>query len=88
MSEESHTNVAGVHKRCCKCGKDLTGRTRYKNHEGYWCASCNAADEQRRSRLARDMRAERQARIKQRVTLASLGLVLLLLMLFTYMWML
>ena len=43
-------------------------------------------DEQRRSRLAQTMRAERQAKIKQRAALFSLGLALLMVMFFVYTW--
>ncbi len=44
------TTTAGA-KICCKCGADVAGRKRLKDHHGnYWCADCSAAD-QKRQRL-------------------------------------
>jgi hypothetical protein len=34
---------------CCKCGKDLNKKKRYKDSLGYWCEACHHA-EQRESR--------------------------------------
>jgi formylmethanofuran dehydrogenase subunit E len=34
-----------VSKTCCKCGKDVAGQPREKDHEGrYWCVPCSKAD--------------------------------------------
>lgn len=34
-----------VAKICCKCGKDVAGKPRQKDHEGnYWCIPCSEAD--------------------------------------------
>lgn len=35
-------------KVCRLCGKDLTGHTRLKDSEGYWCKDCHRTDRQRR----------------------------------------
>ena len=45
------TTVAGA-KICCKCGADVAGRKRLKDHHGnYWCAECSASDEKRKRLL-------------------------------------
>lgn len=31
-------------KRCCQCGKDLTGHRRFKDSVGYWCKDCHRKD--------------------------------------------
>ena len=37
--------AAGTKKICCKCGHDVTGAPRMKDHEGqYWCMACGEAD--------------------------------------------
>lgn len=42
------TTTVGA-KICCKCGADVAGRKRMKDHHGaYWCADCSSADEKRR----------------------------------------
>lgn len=51
LAAMADTSPAADTKRCCKCGKDLSGHTRYKNHEGYWCRKCSAEDELRKRRL-------------------------------------
>lgn len=28
---------------CCKCGKDLAGKKRYRDSVGYWCEACHYA---------------------------------------------
>ncbi len=44
--------VAQVGKVCCKCGKNVAGKKRMKDHEGrYWCISCGEED-QKKKRLA------------------------------------
>ena len=44
------TTQAGV-KICCKCGADVAGKKRLKDHHGhYWCADC-AADDEKQKRL-------------------------------------
>lgn len=38
----SHTSVSKI---CHKCGKDVAGQPREKDHEGrYWCIPCSEAD--------------------------------------------
>ena len=45
------TTVAGA-KICCKCGADVAGRKRMKDHHGrYWCAECSQSDEKRKRLL-------------------------------------
>jgi hypothetical protein len=45
------TTIAGA-KICCKCGADVAGKKRLKDHSGnYWCADCNLADEKRKRLL-------------------------------------
>ena len=42
------TTTAGA-KICCKCGVDVAGKKRVKDHQGnYWCADCSRADEKRK----------------------------------------
>ena len=42
------TTVAGA-KICCKCGADVAGKKRLKDHHGnYWCQDCSLADEKRK----------------------------------------
>jgi hypothetical protein len=42
------TTIAGA-KICCKCGADVAGKKRLKDHHGnYWCAECSAADEKKK----------------------------------------
>jgi hypothetical protein len=42
------TTVAGS-KLCCKCGVDVAGRKRLKDHQGrYWCPECSQSDEKRK----------------------------------------
>ena len=42
------TTVAGS-KLCCKCGIDVAGKKRLKDHQGrYWCPDCSASDEKRK----------------------------------------
>ena len=42
MSTET---IVGVRKICCKCGRDVTGAARMKDHDGrYWCVPCGEAD--------------------------------------------
>ena len=44
------TTAAGA-KICCKCGVNVAGQKRIKDHSGnYWCAECNRL-EQRREKL-------------------------------------
>jgi hypothetical protein len=31
-------------KICCRCGKDLNGKKRLRDSEGYWCVDCHRAD--------------------------------------------
>ncbi len=31
-------------KVCCHCGKDLTGKKRFKDSLGYWCEACHYSD--------------------------------------------
>lgn len=28
-------------KTCCRCGKDISGKTRYHDSRGYWCKECH-----------------------------------------------
>ena len=45
------TTIAGA-KICGKCGADVAGKKRLKDHSGnYWCADCNLADEKRKRLL-------------------------------------
>ena len=45
------TTIAGA-KICCKCGADVAGKKRLKDHHGaYWCADCSADDEKRKRLL-------------------------------------
>jgi formylmethanofuran dehydrogenase subunit E len=38
-------NTATGLKLCCKCGRDVTGAQRMKDHQGrYWCIPCGEAD--------------------------------------------
>ena len=47
------TTISGA-KICCKCGADVAGRKRLKDHHGnYWCAACSASDA-KRQRLIED----------------------------------
>ena len=42
------TTSAGA-KLCCKCGIDVSGRKRLKDHQGrYWCPECSTSDEKRK----------------------------------------
>ena len=42
------TTTAGA-KLCCKCGIDVSGRKRLKDHQGrYWCPECSNSDEKRK----------------------------------------
>jgi DNA-directed RNA polymerase subunit RPC12/RpoP len=47
-SDSSGTQVldspAPIQKICCRCGKDLTGKKRLRDSEGYWCVDCHRAD--------------------------------------------
>ena len=46
------TTTTGA-KLCCKCGADVAGKKRLKDHDGrYWCAECNAADQKKQKLLA------------------------------------
>lgn len=46
------TTTAGA-KICCKCGADVSGKKRLKDHEGrYWCPDCSRSDEKRKKLLA------------------------------------
>ena len=36
--------AAGAAKICCRCGKDVTGKKRLRDSEGYWCVDCHRAD--------------------------------------------
>lgn len=31
-------------KTCCRCGKDINGKTRYHDSRGYWCKECHRLD--------------------------------------------
>jgi len=43
---------SGWKKVCCRCGKDLTGHTRYHDKEGaYWCRACHLAQEHETQKL-------------------------------------
>jgi hypothetical protein len=48
----SDTSMMGgkvsVVKYCCQCGKDLTGKKRLRDSEGYWCYDCHKADQSAR----------------------------------------
>lgn len=47
------TTVAGA-KICCKCGANVAGQKRLKDHHGnYWCADCSHSDT-KRQRLIED----------------------------------
>jgi hypothetical protein len=35
---------AQVQKICCRCGKDVSGKKRLRDSEGYWCVDCHRAD--------------------------------------------
>jgi hypothetical protein len=39
--------LAADGKRCCQCGKDLTGHRRFKDSVGYWCKDCHRTDKAR-----------------------------------------
>ena len=42
------TTTAGA-KICCKCGADVAGKKRLKDHNGqYWCADCAHEDEKKK----------------------------------------
>ena len=42
------TTIAGT-KICCKCGADVAGKKRLKDHHGhYWCADCAHEDEKKK----------------------------------------
>jgi hypothetical protein len=42
------TTLAGT-KLCCKCGRDVAGQKRMKDHAGrYWCPDCSNSDEKRK----------------------------------------
>jgi len=44
------TTTAGA-KICCKCGADVAGKKRMKDHHGaYWCADC-ARDDEKKKRM-------------------------------------
>lgn len=46
------TTATGVAKVCTKCGADVAGKKRLKDHQGrYWCADCSTSDEKRRRLL-------------------------------------
>lgn len=34
-------NPPEKHKVCCKCGKELEGKKRFKDSLGYWCEACH-----------------------------------------------
>ncbi len=41
---------AGVMKTCCKCGLNLSGIKRMKDHSGhYWCVPCGQRDQARKA---------------------------------------
>lgn len=45
-SADSSALGVSVQKRCCRCGMDLHGHTRYKDATGrYWCPPCNEKDQ-------------------------------------------
>lgn len=33
-------------KTCCKCGKDLSAKKRFRDEKGYWCEACHFAANQ------------------------------------------
>ena len=82
MSDSPPAEASGARKQCCRCGKDLTGRTRYKTHEGYWCKSCNAEYEFRKSRLHEKGRSGNGSTI----ALVSGGLGLAVVAVLVYLW--
>jgi len=47
-TNEGDTSVFGqvlpAPKVCCRCGKDVSGKKRYHDSLGYWCADCHKAD--------------------------------------------
>ncbi|HYO09265.1 MAG TPA: hypothetical protein VER17_09855 [Tepidisphaeraceae bacterium] len=46
-ADETPAARAAREKKCYICGRDLTGKTRLKDHLGrYWCKQCAAKDEQ------------------------------------------
>ena len=79
MADPSPATVA-VMKRCCRCGKDLTGHKRYKDHFGYWCRSCHNADVIAMQRLRTDQRGTRTG---WTIALIILGVVVVVLL---YLW--
>ena len=45
------TTTAGA-KLCCKCGRDVAGQKRMKDHMGrYWCVDCGKSDEKKKRLL-------------------------------------
>ncbi len=49
MLESGHdTSEATQTKVCCRCGKDLTGHTRFKDSLGYWCKECHRSEKKER----------------------------------------
>ena len=34
-------------KVCCKCGKDLEGKKRFKDSLGYWCEACHFSEKRK-----------------------------------------
>ena len=46
------TTTAGA-KICCRCGADVSGKKRLKDHDGrYWCPDCSNSDERRKKLVA------------------------------------
>ena len=47
-SGDSSALGVSVHKVCCRCGTELSGKTRFKDSQGkYWCPACNEKDQLR-----------------------------------------
>ena len=81
-SSSSSAGVAGAVKRCCRCGKDLTGHKRYKDRLGYWCRSCHSLDKKMASNRLKFSKEGKNKGLM--IALICAGVVLILLLL--YMW--
>jgi hypothetical protein len=51
MNSPAATTATAVEKRCCVCGKDVSGQRRFKDEKGYWCEACNREDARKQGKV-------------------------------------
>jgi hypothetical protein len=76
--DTSSTSVASAVKRCCRCGKDLTGHKRFKDRTGYWCRRCHDADKKLSSTR---LRFNRKGKSRKGMVAAVVGIAIVLIVL-------